>query len=376
MKIGLVCPYNIWGSGGVQECVLALHEELSARGHAVKIITPLPRGFKGEVAPYILTAGMSANVKAFFNTQTQFSASIDNEAIHQMLEDENFDVLHFHEPWVPIASRQVLTRSKSANVATSHATIPDRFTSKAIANMFNSYTRGLIKYIHAYSAVSEPASQYVKTFIDQKVEIIPNGIDLAKYKPMSKTPKKIKTILYIGRLEKRKGVRYLLKIFKTLAEEDKNVRLVLAGDGPLRESLEEWVHENHVPRVSFLGFVSEKKKYDLLQNADLFCSPALYGESFGIVLLEAMAMGLVTVAGDNPGYVSVLRGKGEISLVKPKDLDAFLNKVKLLLYDEAQRREWLAWAKVYIKQFNYATVVDQYEALYEQSLNQKKRQQS
>src|SRR5439155_9063323 len=133
-----------------------------------------PRGYKGRVPKRILTAGMSANVRAFYNTQTQFSASIDVDAISRMLEAEQFDVLHFHEPWVPIVSRQVLTRSSSAYVTTSHAKIPERLTSKALTNMFSSYTKALLKHIHAYSAVSDPAAEYIRGFIDEKIEIIPN----------------------------------------------------------------------------------------------------------------------------------------------------------------------------------------------------------
>lgn len=372
MKIGLVCPYNMWGGGGVQECVNSIYSELSSRGHDVRIITPLPRGYKGPVPDHILTAGLSANVRAFFSTQTQFSATTDGDAIREMLEQEQFDILHFHEPWVPIVSRQVLSRSHSANVATSHATIPDKFTSKTIANMFNSYTKNLIKYIDAYSAVSEPAAGYIRGFTSETVHIIPNGIDLAKYEPLKRKPAKQKTILYIGRLEKRKGVAYLLEAFKDLTAKYPDTKLLIAGDGPLRNKLEDWVQENKVPRVKFLGFISDAKKLNLLQTADLFCAPALYGESFGIVLLEAMAMDLVTIAGDNPGYASVMQEMGRISLINPRDNKDFLTRLELLLYDESARKAWKDWANEYVQQFDYKHVVDEYEKLYALALKNKK----
>jgi phosphatidylinositol alpha-mannosyltransferase len=373
MKIGLVCPYNMWGNGGVQECVSSVADELERRGHEVRIITPMPRGFKGRVPKRILTAGMSANVRAFFNTQSQWSASIDSEAIHRMLDQEKFDVIHFHEPWVPIVSRQVLTRSKSVNVATSHAKIPDGLTNKALVNMFSSYTKSLIKCIDAYSAVSEPAAEYIKGFVDDKIEIIPNGINLSRYQPTAKKPSKYKTILYIGRLEKRKGVIYLLEAFKEVAKHHPEARLRIAGDGELRTKFEQWVKEHRVPRVEFLGFVSENRKHKLLNEADLFCSPALYGESFGIVLLEAMAMGLVTVAGDNPGYASVMRSKGKVSLVDPRNTHAFAKKLEMFLYDEKERDDWKKWALEYVKQFDYPKIVDKYERLYKHGLKNAKR---
>ena len=375
MKIGLVCPYNLWGGGGVQELVLALRSELSSRGHDVKIITPLPSAYKGKIKiePYVLTAGMSANVKAFSNTQTQFSASTDGEEIQEMLDKEKFDVLHIHEPSIPIVNRQILVRSTSANVATCHAHIPDRITSKAIINMFGSYTRGLTKYIHAYSAVSGPASEYIRNFTNEEIHIIPNGIDLAKYQTAKagKKPANLKTILYVGRLEKRKGVKYLLKAFKQLAEKDKNVELVIAGDGPLRARLEEWVKLNRVHRVRFLGFVEEKKKLELLKSADIFCSPAIYGESFGIVLLESMAVNLPIVAGDNPGYASVMQGKGAESLVDSLNINEFVKKLDMFLYDTAKRQEWQKWSQDYVKQFDYQNVVDEYEKFYKLGLKEK-----
>lgn len=369
MKIGLVCPYNIWGGGGVQECVLALQKELIDRNHIVKIITPLPRGYNQPVDDKILTAGMSANVKAFFSTQTQFSASIDIREISKMLLEENFDVLHFHEPWVPMVSRQILARSKSANVATSHAKIPDKFTSKAIANMFNSYTRGLIKYIHAYSAVSEPAAEYVRGFTHEEIKLIPNGIDLSRYTPANKNIIKSKNIVYIGRIEKRKGVKYLIDAFATLAKNDNDINLIIAGEGPLRKKLELYVLNFKIPRVTFLGHISDTEKLSLLNNADLFCSPALYGESFGIVLLEAMAMKAVIVAGNNSGYRYVMQNQGAISLVDPRQIHEFASRLNALLYDQKMRQNWLEWADDYIKKFDYKKVVDQYENLYSHAIN-------
>ncbi len=363
----------MWGNGGVQECVASVADELEARGHEVRIITPKPRGYKGRVPKRILTAGMSANLRAFLSTQTQVSASIDTDAIKRMLDEEQFDVLHFHEPWVPIVSRQVLTRSKSANIATSHAKMPDGLTTKAIANMFNSYTKFLIRHIHAYSAVSEPAAEYVRSFIEEKIEIIPNGIDLKKYKPSPRKETKQKTILYIGRLEKRKGVIHLLEAYKELSKHHHDVQLVIAGDGELRPGFEQWVKDHRVPRVKFLGFVSERRKHSLLNNADVFCSPALYGESFGIVLLEAMAMGLVTVAGNNPGYASVMQGDGQGSLVDPRDTKAFANKLENYLYNQKLRNSWQKWAKDYVKQFDYPKIVDKYEQLYKTGLKNLKK---
>jgi phosphatidylinositol alpha-mannosyltransferase len=375
MKIGLVCPYNIWKGGGVQECVLALQSELVIRGHDVKIITPQPRGHNGVIADHIITIGASTDIRSPFHTTSQVSASMDVEAIEEMLEAENFDLLHFHEPWVPFLSRQILAKSKAVNLATFHAKLPETVMSRTLERVVVPYLKSVQKYIDGLTSVSSAAAEYVRYVSPRsKVEIIPNGIDLTKYQPRPQTktnPRR--TILYIGRLEKRKGLKYLIQAFSVLTEQDKNVQLIIVGDGPDRLKLEDLIRINNIPRVQFLGYVSEKQKYNLLNSADLFCSPAIFGESFGIVLLEAMAMGVVTVAGNNTGYTSVLKDRGRISLVSPKDTEAFVHRLELLLYDDEIRQSWQTWAQEYVKNFDYKKVVDEYEQFYRRALTQSKK---
>ncbi len=368
MKIGLVCPYHMFKGGGVQECVLALQAELTRVGHEAIIITPRPRDYSGSVPPEVITIGVSATVSSFFNTQTQVSATADREAIENLLDKEQFDVLHFHEPWVPVLSRQLLSRSRCANVATSHARLPDRLTSKTVANVFIPYTRRLLKFIDVYSAVSEPAAEYIKGFIKDPISIIPNGIDLAKYTQSTHSAGDSPMILYVGRLEKRKGIKYLLDAFSILGEHDKKTRLFIAGTGPEEESLKNYVNEKNIHRVEFLGYVDETRKIELFRQARLFCAPSKYGESFGIVLLEAMAVGLPVVAGDNPGYETVLKDRGMVSLVNVQDSVDFARRMRLLLSDDALRELWRTWAQTYVQQFDYKNVTQQYIELYETAI--------
>jgi phosphatidylinositol alpha-mannosyltransferase len=180
------------------------------------------------------------------------------------------------------------------------------------------------------------------------------------------------TILYIGRLEKRKGVKYLLAAFAELAKRDDEIKLVIAGNGPERGKLEMYVEDNSIPRVTFLGAVDEPTKLRLLHEAALFCSPAIYGESFGIVLLEAMAAGVPTVAGDNPGYACVMKDRGLLSLVNVKDTAEFARRLEVFLHDEGMRKLWLAWAKEEIKQYDFKRVIAQYEAVYKKAVKFRK----
>jgi phosphatidylinositol alpha-mannosyltransferase len=371
MKIGLVCPYNIVKGGGVQEIVLATHAELSRRGHEVRIITPLPRDSEVIDVPDCIFVGSSTDFRSPMRTTAQVSASADPEKIEQMLQAEKFDILHFHEPWIPVLSRQILGRSQSVNIATFHAKIPETLMSRTVVKVVTPYLKSVLKDLHAITAVSDSAAEYVGGLTDESITIIPNGIDLAKYRaPKKVKAKNGKSILFIGRLERRKGVKYLLQAYSLLAQDDPDLKLIIAGDGPDREKLELLAEDLALPNVTFLGFVSEALKLQLLAEADLFCSPAVFGESFGIVLLEAMATGTVSIAGNNSGYSDVMQELGAVSIVNPRDDTEFARRLQLLLTNKPLRELWQAWAAEYVQQFDWPHVVDQYEDFYHEVLKE------
>ncbi len=377
MKIGLVCPYNITKGGGVNEIVMATHDELIKRGHSVRIITPLPRDAEVIDVPNVIFAGTSTDFRSPMHTTVQVSATSDPEKIRDMLEHEQFDILHFHEPWIPLISRQILQQSSSVNIATFHAKVPETLMSRTVIKGVTPYLKSVMKYLHHLTAVSDSAAEYAAGLTDEPISIIPNGIDLKKYHRA--TTAKIegpKTILYIGRLEGRKGVKYLLQAYQLLSQEVEDVQLIIAGDGPNREKLELLAEDLKLPNVSFLGYISQELKVELLGKADLYCSPAIYGESFGIVLLEAMATGTVIVAGNNSGYSDVMQELGAISIVNPHDSVEFARRLKLLLENKVLRSAWQKWAAEYVQQFSYEHIVDKYEALYHEALISRNERES
>jgi phosphatidylinositol alpha-mannosyltransferase len=369
MKIGLVCPYNISLGGGVQEGVLAIYAELKRRGYEVYIITPRSKQARENPPEDTILVGNGTDVKTPFATTAQISASFSWDELQRILDEHRFDILHFNEPWVPVLSRQLLERSDSINVATFHARMPDGVMTRTLERVIRPYTKSSLKHFDALTAVSEAAAQYVRSLTMEPVEIIPNGIDLKKYRRrLTRHHGTVqKTILYIGRLEKRKGVEYLLDAFAYM--DDPDCRLLIAGDGPDRAKLEYQVKQNKIKRVKFLGYIPEKQKVELLRTSNVFCSPAAYGESFGIVLLEAMASGTPIVAGNNPGYATVLKDRGFISLVDPADTPEFAKKLAMFLNDKDAAKSWKKWAALNVKQYDYAKVVDQYEALYKRLTN-------
>lgn len=376
MKIGIVCPYDIDRGGGVQEHVLAQAAELQKRGHQVAILTPKPRK---QVTPNggkikIIYAGSSTNVRTPIKTSLELGASFRRDQLDDILATEKFDLLHIHEPEVPLLGAQILAKASCPVIATFHAIHPETPMGRSIETFRIPWSRSIFSRLTSLTAVSDAAAGFVRERTGRRVHIIPNGIDLAKYtfEPQPVAPQ-AKNILYIGRLEKRKGVIYLLKAYATLAAHRDDVSLLLAGDGDQRDSLEEYVANHDIPRVSFLGFVSEEKKLELLHQAALFCSPALFGESFGIVLLEAMASGTVTVAGDNVGYAGVLSGTGRLSLINPKQIKEFSRRLDMMLDDAGVRQHWLDWAQQAVQQYDYPKVVDKYEAVYQQTLKESKK---
>jgi len=372
MKIGLICPYDIFKNGGVQECVLALRSEYEHSGHTAFIITPRPKGIQADLADEgILLVGQSRDFKSPFHTTAQVSVTFDNTSLEELLANHNFDILHFHEPWVPIISRQIASISTAVNIGTFHAKLPDTMMSRTIEKVITPYTKSILKYVDVYTAVSDAAAEYIESLTDQRINIIANGIDINKFKPSRKTKRKLNSILYIGRLEKRKGVKYLLDAFYELQKTDNQVELIIAGDGPDREKLENYVSDYGILNVKFLGYIDEHAKIELLQETTLYCSPAVYGESFGIVLLEAMASQAVTVAGANPGYSSVLKDKGAVSLVNVKDTPEFTRRLKIMLTDKDIRNLWTRWAKSYVKDFSYEKIAKQYLDLYKSALKNK-----
>lgn len=358
--------------GGVPEVVLALREGIVARGHEAYIITPQPRGFKKDtpVPEGVILVG-GGRTMVTFHTAGQVSASVNTDKLQKMLDEQQFDIIHFHEPWVPVLSRQILTRSAAINIATFHAALPDHLMTRTIEKVVTPYTRSILSYLDVMTAVSPAATSYVRSLSSRNIHIIANGIDLTKYKKANNFAPKNKTIFYVGRLEKRKGLKYLLEAFALLQKVHPEFNLVIAGNGPDKEKLQSFVKDNKIENVEFLGYIEDEVKFKYLQESAIFCSPALYGESFGIVLLEAMASGCTVVAGNNSGYEGVMRGTGQVSLVNPKDTVEFARRLATLGLDEPLRKTWQTWADAEVAKYDYNRIIDQYMTLYTAAYNKK-----
>ena len=362
MKIGLVTPYVYPLPGGVNEHVRYLYEGLRSRGHDVRIISSshgLQRSSEGDVVR--LGKGFSVPTNGSVGTVTLSPRYLSQ--VGAMLERERFDLLHFHEPFVPFLSPIVLRRSQSVNVATFHA-----FGGWSPAYEFGRRVMGsYAERLHGRIAVSAAARHFVDRYFEGDYKVIPNGVDVDRFRravPIARWQDGVPNVLFVGRHEPRKGLVELLKAYRLLRKTGVECRLLIVGTGPQEREARRFVMTHRLVDVEFLGRVSDEEKAQLFRTADVFVSPATGKESFGIVLLEAMAAGAPIVASDIHGYKGVLRRGEQGLLVPPRDPKALAAAVERLLGDPELRAEMSASGRARAEEFSWDRITAKVEAYY------------
>ncbi len=361
MKIGLVSPYVYPLPGGVTQHVRYLYENLRLRGHDVRIITSshgLQRSSEGDVIR--LGKGFSMPANGSMGTITISPRFLSQ--VRAVLERERFDLLHFHEPFVPFLSPVVLRLSDSVNIGTFHA-----YGGWSPAYEFGSRVlKGDAARLHGRIAVSAAARHFIDRYFPGDYKVIPNGVDADRYGravPVARWKDGTPNILFVGRFEPRKGVLDLLKAFRQVRKDGVGARLLLVGGGPQEREARRYVATRRLSGVEFLGRVSDDEKLQLFRTADVYTSPATGRESFGIVLLEAMAAGAPIVASDIHGYKGVVRRGREALLVPPHEPKELAAALERLLLDRALAAEMSANGLVRAAEFSWPRVtakVDDY----------------
>lgn len=373
MKVGLVCPYDYHSLGGVQSHIRHLAAALEEQGHQVKVLAP--RGAGGKWAD-VIEAGECRRIRfsetAFEVTWVGFQELL---ALRSLLAAERFDVLHFHTIWNPFMPLQLLFISGVPRVATFHDTAPDTLLGRVLSRTLMPAAAAILRgiFLKRTIAVSPSPVPHLTLFYRGDLTIVPNGVEFEQYRPPLNRPLEryrdgLLNILYLGRLEERKGVFYLLQAYRRLRAERSDVRLLLVGDGHLRSEVEQYIRENSLPQVEMLGAVDEETKRRLYASCDIYCSPAVAGESFGIVLLEAMACGKPAVGAANSGYRWVLKGEGKQLLVPPRDVEALAQKLRELM-DNPELRERLGrWGVQEASQYDWGKVASQIVEVYREAV--------
>lgn len=362
MRVALVCPYDLRVPGGVQAHVRDLAVALRERDDTVAVVGPGAGGVSGG-------RDVGSSVPVPFNDAVAPVALAPPVVPRTVRALRRFDpdVVHVHEPAVPLVSATAVWRARRPVVGTYHAWSDSDRTYRLVRPV----ARRLHARLAAAIAVSAPARRYHAGALGvppRTLTVIPNGVDVAAHAAAPADAPEAAgegpVLLFLGRLEPRKGLAEAIQAFARLKVERPGLRLLIAGEGPERERCEALLPERLRAGVRFLGYVVDGDKRRLLRSCDLLVAPALGGESFGIVLVEALAAGLPVVASDIPGYASVLTDGRDGRLVPPGDVHGLARAVGALLDNPALRRALAEEGTRTARQYDWGVVAERIREMY------------
>jgi phosphatidylinositol alpha-mannosyltransferase len=340
MKIAQVSPYDYTYPGGVVAHISHLKHYLSLLGHEVKIIAPCSANRQTYLNETVIAMGRPFPIPSSGSMARIPLSPWLMKRMEDLLRAERFDIIHIHEPFTPVLAVAAMLKSRSVNVGTFHA-----YHSKARGYWVTKplLTRWL-PLLHGKIAVSKPALDFVSRHLPADYVIIPNGIDVARFSPDVPPIEELRdgkfNILFVGRLEKRKGFESLLKAYGQVKRRFPDVRLIVVGPGTrLRVRYENEVRSDGLKDILFVGYVPQEDLPRYYASADVFCAPATGQESFGIVLLEAMACGKPVIATRIEGYASLMTDQVEGILVPPRDSEALGKAISSVISNPALAQE-------------------------------------
>lgn len=367
MRIALVSPYDFAYPGGVTNHIANLAHQLMGLGHQVKILTPLSNTKVQEVNEYVVPLGRPIPIRTG-GSVARISLSIWlAPRIREMLGNETFDVVHIHEPLAPFVPLCVLSLSRSVNVGTFHA----YHGSNRWYRFIRPFLVPAFKRLHGRIAVSTAALEMVNRFFPAEYQVIPNGIDLDHFasaaQPVEEFADGKRNIVFVGRLEKRKGLRTLVEAYARLKWDFPDTRLIIVGPGRIGPGIKRFIKKNDVKDVVFTGAVSYDDLPRYYHSADIFSAPNTGKESFGIVLIEAMAAGKPIVASDIEGFRCVMTHGRQGFLVPPRDSRALADALTVLLRNPGLRERMGERGRADVEEYDWkrvaARVVEYYHVL-------------
>jgi phosphatidylinositol alpha-mannosyltransferase len=362
LKIGIVSPYGFPHPGGVNEHVRHAYDELRSLGHDAWIITP-KYGRERDSDGHVIRVGTGWAVPSNGSVGRLTIGWRLRPRLRDLLAAHRFDVLHFHEPFVPFLGPAVLSESETVNIGTFHAFggfSPSYWLGRHAA-------AGLAARLHGRIAVSGAARHFIDRYFPGSYRIIPNGVEIEPYataEPFEQLRDGTLNILFVGRLEDRKGLSYLLRGYHRLRKRHVDARLIVVGSGPRLREYRRYVATRRIRDVEFVGHVPLEAKLRYYASADIFCAPSTGQESFGIVLLEAMAAGLPIVASDIHGYKNVVTRDQEGYLVEPKNPTAIAAALYKLAGDPDLRHRMGEAGRAKAPEYSWERVTQQVVAYY------------
>ena len=360
LRIGLVCPYSWDFPGGVQNHVRDLAEFLIRNGHYVEVLAPATES--EDLPDYVVSAGRAISIPYNGAVARVLFGVGANSRVRSWINDGDFDLLHLHEPAIPSLSLLACWAGEGAMVGTFHAAAKYQKAIFAIGPILEP----VIEKLSARIAVSESARLTLTAHLETDAIVIPNGIYADNYRDgSSRAQWQGNTVGFLGRFEEdRKGLPVLLDALPIISRFIPDIRVLIAGPGDSEEVLAK-VDPQLRHRVEFLGKISEEDKADFLASVSLYIAPNTGGESFGIILAEAMAGGAAVVASDIPAFADVL-GHGQYGALFESENSENLAKVIIdLLRDETKRKELAAAGKVHAQRFDWGQVGEEIFEVYE-----------
>lgn len=357
MRIGLVIDDRISRPGGVQEYVLGLDDYLRNKGHQSVIFTSGRYTKKQKGRRKIVSFGKTFDLPG--DAQKGFPLTFgQGKKVKRVLAREKPEIVHIQGPPGPLGLN-FLQNSDFVNVITFHVA-HEVFLASFLLKHFSPLWRKFDQRLDGRIAISRVAADYAQKFSPGPFKIIPIGVDLQRFQPKAPKINQFKdgkiNLLFVGRLDKRKGIEYLLKAYQRLSQLEPGVRLIIIGEGPEKEKARDYVREEKLKEVKFLGYVGSQDLPSYYATADIFCSPATHGESLGVVLLESMASGLPMVAFDNPGYENVFPGFARGFLVPRRNVSALTQALLILVTNPQLRKELSQKNRNYAKRFSWKKV--------------------
>ena len=360
LRIGIVCPYSWDVPGGVQNHIRDLAEFLLNNGHYVEVLAPATES--DDLPGYVVSAGRAVSIPYNGAVARVLFGVGANSRVRSWINDGDFDLLHLHEPAIPSLSLLACWAGEGAMVGTFHAAAKYQKAIVAIGPILEP----VIEKLSARIAVSESARLTLTAHLETDAIVIPNGIYADNYRVgSSRSEWTGNTIGFLGRFEEdRKGLPVLLDALPVISRFIPDIRVLIAGPGDSEEVLEK-VDPQLRNRVEFLGKISESDKTDFLASVSLYIAPNTGGESFGIILAEAMAGGAAVVASDIPAFADVL-GNGEFGALFESENSESLAKVIIdLLRDDSKRKQLAAAGAVHAQRFDWSQVGEEIFEVYE-----------
>jgi len=372
MKIALVSPYDFAYPGGVVNHISCLEQQFTQMGHDVKIIAPASKAIH-TLGERFIRIGTPRSIPVSGSiARVTVSVRLESQ-IKEVFEREKFDICHLHEPLMPTLCTTTLRLKRAPMVGTFHASGAKPWYTWCTP-LGKWYLDRWFSKLDGRIAVSQAAQGYVNSFFPADYTVIPNGIDTRHFNgdvpPVNSFQDGKLNILFVGRMEKRKGFDYLLKAYQRVKREVPGCRLIVVGPGVrLRNKYERRARKSKLEDIVFTGYATYDELPGYYKAADIVCFPATGRESFGIVLLEAMAVGKPIVASAIDGYKAVLTNGVEGLLVPPKNVEKLAEAITGLLKDESLRRKMAVAGRPKALEYDWTHVARRVMDFYVETLN-------